>query len=282
MRSSLKPAALLVLFCLLLLPAPALAGGWAVVTLDTLPGAVTAGEPVSIGFTVRQHGLTPLRVEQIRVSAQNEAGGERLEWIARPEGKAGHFSVEITLPAPGRWTWGVSTGLYPEIQTMPVITVSPEATASQEAPASGSSLPFWAAGLALLGGALLNLRLGRRRWSLALGLTAALVVLVGLLAVPALQTEAGSHPENESLAARGQELFTAKGCVVCHSHAQADPRTRGLSTGAGPNLSAYQASPEFLRSWLKDPAGTRSNATMPNLGLQEDEIEALAAFINAE
>ena len=39
---------------------PALAGGWAVITLDELPGQVEANQPLEIGFMVRQHGVTPL------------------------------------------------------------------------------------------------------------------------------------------------------------------------------------------------------------------------------
>ncbi len=37
------------------------AGGWAVTTLDTLPRQFNAGETYRIGYTVRQHGETPLR-----------------------------------------------------------------------------------------------------------------------------------------------------------------------------------------------------------------------------
>jgi len=46
------------LVCALILgpSAPALAGGWAVVTLDTLPAAPRAGQTLSLGFMVRQHG----------------------------------------------------------------------------------------------------------------------------------------------------------------------------------------------------------------------------------
>ena len=35
-------------------------GGWAVITLDDLPQSFTVGQAVSLAFTVRQHGHTPL------------------------------------------------------------------------------------------------------------------------------------------------------------------------------------------------------------------------------
>ena len=34
------------------------AGGWAVVTLDTLPESAVASTPLRLSFTVRQHGQT--------------------------------------------------------------------------------------------------------------------------------------------------------------------------------------------------------------------------------
>ena len=34
-------------------------GGWAVITLDELPASPRAGETMSVGFTVLQHGITP-------------------------------------------------------------------------------------------------------------------------------------------------------------------------------------------------------------------------------
>ena len=43
-----------------LLTRDAMAGGWATVTLDTLPKAVRAGERLQLGFMVRQHGDKPI------------------------------------------------------------------------------------------------------------------------------------------------------------------------------------------------------------------------------
>lgn len=48
---------------LLLLPALAgfAFGGWATVTVEDLPDHVVAGRPVQLEFTVRQHGVEPVR-----------------------------------------------------------------------------------------------------------------------------------------------------------------------------------------------------------------------------
>ena len=46
----------LALLLSVVLAIPAFAGGWAIITLDELPTGVVAGEPLTIGFTVLQHG----------------------------------------------------------------------------------------------------------------------------------------------------------------------------------------------------------------------------------
>ncbi|MDO9174350.1 MAG: hypothetical protein Q7V62_06055, partial [Actinomycetota bacterium] len=43
------------------LGATAGAGGWAVTTLDAMP-TPRPGEPVDVGFTIRQHGVTPIDI----------------------------------------------------------------------------------------------------------------------------------------------------------------------------------------------------------------------------
>jgi cytochrome c2 len=91
---------------------------------------------------------------------------------------------------------------------------------------------------------------------------------------PAAPTAAAS-PD----AAYGKALFSAKGCITCHRHAAI---AGSGAIGGGPDLSTYPANPEFLRNWLKDPQAIRPNTQMPNLGLKQDEIEALIAFLSAK
>ena len=85
----------------------------------------------------------------------------------------------------------------------------------------------------------------------------------------------------------GRQLFLAKGCAVCHSHPYvADLRAETLgelaSFNAGPDLSDYAAVPEYLALWLADPRSVRSDAQMPDLGLDDDEIQALIEFLSTE
>ena len=76
----------------------------------------------------------------------------------------------------------------------------------------------------------------------------------------------------------GQALFSAKGCVSCHQHA--DVPGSGFGPGSNiPDLTTYRWTEDYLRTWLKDPAAVKPATEMPNLELKRDEIEALIAFL---
>ena len=80
---------------LIVLPAMAYgAGGWAIVTVDDVPEYLVAGKPTEIGFTVRQHGATPLNGLQARID-----GRRWLKHTTAPgkaTGGAGHYVLRPT------------------------------------------------------------------------------------------------------------------------------------------------------------------------------------------
>ncbi|MGH9223987.1 MAG: cytochrome c oxidase subunit II [Acidimicrobiales bacterium] len=92
------------------------------------------------------------------------------------------------------------------------------------------------------------------------------------------------EPAQGTEAHEGFLLFTAKGCAGCHT-------IEGLSTGnVAPNLthfasrgtfagSLFDNTPGNLRRWLKDPPGEKPGSKMPNLGLTDDEIAKLIAYM---
>lgn len=82
------------------------AGGWAVTTFDQLPPEFIAGQTYHLGYTIRQHGVTPLRVDHTAVIAVPKAGQE-LSFPGRPEGDLGHYVVDLAFP-PGSYTWRVT------------------------------------------------------------------------------------------------------------------------------------------------------------------------------
>ena len=87
-------------------PLTAQAGGWVVVTLDSLP-QVTAGQEVTIGFMVRQHGQTPLAGQKAQVELVHQESGERLVLPAQDSGPTGHYTASLLLPKAGVWEWKI-------------------------------------------------------------------------------------------------------------------------------------------------------------------------------
>ena len=149
MRSLPVLASALALLVALALPATTAAGGWVVVTLDALPPAATAGQELTIGFMVRQHGETPLAGEHPTLTFRHGATSEQIKVAAREEGPRGHYVARVTLPQPGAWQWGVDVWQH---HPMPALEVRPGAAAS--AGATPTVAPAW---LALTGAAALTL-----------------------------------------------------------------------------------------------------------------------------
>jgi mono/diheme cytochrome c family protein len=133
-----------------------------------------------------------------------------------------------------------------------------------------------AAALAAL--ALLLLALSFMDWGAALTMAAA----------PPAPTVAPPTPPPDP-AVLGRTLFTIKGCATCHRHdglgvervisMQDNPGLSLAGAEGAPNLTHYQPDPEFVTHWLRDPQAVRPATAMPNLHLDEDEIEALIAFL---
>jgi len=135
----------------------ALAGGWAVVTLDELPAEVRQSESLRLGFMVRQHGQTATNEVKPYMEARNTGTGEVFRAEGRQEGPVGHFVVEVTFPSAGSWEWAIVPAPFegtplPALQVLPaaVQQVRPEtAPFAVPQPNSGRSVLRWA-GLALL------------------------------------------------------------------------------------------------------------------------------------
>jgi cytochrome c1 len=87
----------------------------------------------------------------------------------------------------------------------------------------------------------------------------------------------------------GRRLFVTAGCAGCHT-VRGVPGATGV---AGPNLTnvvlrptlagtAVPTSPVAMVRWLRDPAATKPDTTMPSLGLTEEEAQDLAAFLYSQ
>ncbi len=101
------------------------AGGWAVITLDDLPDAIAAGKPITLTFTVRQHGHTPL--DNLRPSIDASlAGGQHIRADAVPAGEKGRYRSTLTLPDTGQWRLTINSGFGPShVDLDPIAVVGP-------------------------------------------------------------------------------------------------------------------------------------------------------------
>ena len=137
----------LAIAALLAVAAPAYAGGWAVVTLDSLPREVRAGQVLRLGFMVRQHGRTPIDNDPFGngplkpyLVATNKDTGEALRVDARKAGPLGHFVVDVTFPRAGTWEWSITPPPF-EGTTFAPLTVLPAAGTGQSTASEAALSP---------------------------------------------------------------------------------------------------------------------------------------------
>jgi mono/diheme cytochrome c family protein len=122
----LKPTA----FMLVSLGAAAFSyGGWAVITVDDLPRSLTIGQPVSIAFTVRQHGMKPLDgLKPTLVAASEDKTVREVQTSAIASGPTGHYVANLVVPQRGRWTVTINSGFMASRVTLSPIPASAAGT----------------------------------------------------------------------------------------------------------------------------------------------------------
>jgi cytochrome c oxidase subunit 2 len=88
-------------------------------------------------------------------------------------------------------------------------------------------------------------------------------------------------------AAEGGQLFQTRGCSACHTINGSPAQGK-----VGPNLthvasrsliagSVVENTPDGLRTWLKDPPAVKPGSIMPNLGLNDHELDVLVAYLQS-
>jgi hypothetical protein len=117
---------MLALFAIVALALPAMAGGFAVTTFDQLPTTFRAGESYRLGYTVRQHGVTPVPGLTTRIVAQQSSTGATETFDGTADGPAGHHVATVRLPSEGAWLWQVEQGPFAP-QQLGTLTVLPSA-----------------------------------------------------------------------------------------------------------------------------------------------------------
>jgi hypothetical protein len=101
-----------------------LVGGWAVTTVEDLPDYAVAGRPMTLTFSVRQHGFRPVDGLKPRIEA---LGGRELRTYAASAGSTlGRYTTTVTLPRPGDWIITIHSGFGNSRTTlMPLRAIAP-------------------------------------------------------------------------------------------------------------------------------------------------------------
>ena len=90
---------------LLLAPAPAYAGNWAVTVLDPLPDRLEPGKGYTVGLWVLQHGFHPYEGDDLGPVGLRLVDGKgtalTFPAVALPE--AAHYAAAIAVPHAGEW-----------------------------------------------------------------------------------------------------------------------------------------------------------------------------------
>jgi len=104
-------------------------GGWAVITVDDLPRSLTIGQPVSIAFTVRQHGMRPIDgLKPTVVAATEDKAVGEVQTSATASGPTGHYVANLVVPQRGRWTVTINSGFMASRITLSPIPASAAGT----------------------------------------------------------------------------------------------------------------------------------------------------------
>lgn len=103
-------------------------GGWATITVEDVPDYVTARRPITLAFTVRQHGVTPL--SGLKATVEARAGRLEARAAATAGREPGRYSAVLTLPQAGDWTITIRSGFGNSDRTLaPIPAVEPGAPA---------------------------------------------------------------------------------------------------------------------------------------------------------
>jgi cytochrome c551/c552 len=94
---------------------------------------------------------------------------------------------------------------------------------------------------------------------------------------PAPVVATGTTPRPMAQADRGRVLFVAKGCNACHSNADLVDRPDNQQIKVGPELGGRQLARELVIQKIKS-----ASEKMPDLGLSDTEVAAIATFLTGE
>ncbi len=107
----------------------AYAGGWAIITVKDFPDYAVTGKPLTLIFTVRQHGVTLM--EGLKPSVRFKTPfSQESKSAATPTANKGEYSADLNLAQAGEWTIVIDSGFNAIATTLPPLKVIPSGTPS--------------------------------------------------------------------------------------------------------------------------------------------------------
>jgi plastocyanin len=113
------------------------AGGWASVRIVDDPGALEAGTPVTLHLIIEQHGITPIDIDPLVITATSADSDASVEETAAKADGVGNYTVELTFPSDGIWDLTGTPGGFPPFD-MGTIDIGQPAAASAISAPSGA------------------------------------------------------------------------------------------------------------------------------------------------
>ena len=98
-------------------------GGWATITVETLPDYLIAGQPTNLTFSIRQHGMHLLTDRSPSIEARSDDA--QFKARAVQTNKPGYYTATLTAPKTGNWTVTIKSGFRnSNVTLMPIAAVS--------------------------------------------------------------------------------------------------------------------------------------------------------------
>ena len=98
-------------------------GGWAVVSVQDVPDYAVAGQPLTLTYSVRQHGeeLHP----DLKGTVSARSGTASVSVDAKATTQPGYYSATLTLPNAGDWTLTIASGFgKSQLKLLPIRAVA--------------------------------------------------------------------------------------------------------------------------------------------------------------
>lgn len=96
------------------------AGGWASVEIVDPPDSFEAGQTITLSVVIKGHGVSPVDIDPLVISATNDATGETIEETAINAEGEGNYTVELTFSAEGVWVLQGTPGNLPPFDMGPL------------------------------------------------------------------------------------------------------------------------------------------------------------------